>query len=248
MSEKPSSSSAASGPAASGSTESGASRKAATSSIGRKILMALTGLLVMGFVVAHLLGNLQIFLGQKAFNDYAAFLKSIPELLWPLRIGLLFAFTVHLWAAFSLRNTNRSARPEGYQVDKRVQASAASVYMFETGMAILFFVLVHLLHFTFGSLQPEYASLHDSLGRHDVYSMVIHGFRDKVYSALYILCMIMVGVHLSHGFGSLFATLGFGRAEFRKNANALGKLFAGALALGYISIPVAVLLGVLRLP
>ncbi len=120
--------------------------------------------------------------------------------------------------------------------------------MLETGLVIFFFVLVHLLHFTFGLLQPEFAETADHLGRKDVYSMVIHGFQNPTYSILYIFCMFGVAVHLSHALGSLFATLGIGRADFREKAKELGRVAAFAVALGYISIPVSVLLGLLRLP
>ena len=211
-------------------------------------MMAVTGVVMVLFVVTHLLGNLQIFLGQDAFNDYAAFLHSIPELLWPARIGLLAAFIGHFAVAFALRNKNKAARPEGYHVEKRIQASAASIYMFETGLVIFFFVIIHLLHFTFTVLQPQFADKLDAKGRYDVYSMVINGFHNGTYSAFYIFCMVMVGIHMSHAIGSMFATFGFGRPGFRKKADAAGRLVAALIALGYISIPLASWTGLLRLP
>ena len=219
-----------------------------SSSIGRKILMAVTGLLMVGFILAHLLGNLQIFLGQDQFNDYAKFLHSIPEILWPARLVLLACVLVHIAVAFSLRSTNKTARPTGYQAERTLQASTASLYMLETGLVILFFIIIHLLHFTFGALQPEFSGMHDNAGRLDVYSMVIHGFQNITYSGLYILCMLGVGVHLSHALGSLFATLGIGKPEFRERAMELGKVAAMGIALAYISIPVSVMVGLLRLP
>ena len=210
--------------------------------------MAATGVVFLGFIVAHLAGNLQIFLGQDTFNAYAAFLHSIPEVLWPARIVLATALAVHFTVAFSLWRTNKAARPERYQIDRRLQATAASVTMIETGLVLFFFIAVHLLHFTFKLLQPQFAEGIDAKGRVDVYSMVIHGFQNPVYTALYIGCMLMIGVHLSHGFGSMFQTLGFGRPDFKKKADAAGRLFAAAVAFGYISIPLAVWTGALSLP
>jgi succinate dehydrogenase / fumarate reductase cytochrome b subunit len=208
--------------------------------------MALTGAALLLFVIAHLLGNLQVFIGPDAFNAYAATLKSLPELLWPARIGLLVIFVIHISVAFQLRSINRAARPVGYRAKNTIQAPASSLYMVETGIVILLFVILHLLHFTLGVLQPEYFHLLDSKGRHDVYSMLVHGFQNKAYAAGYIACMIMLGIHLSHAVSSFVQTLGFPVAMdswLRK----YGRIIAYAIALGYISIPLGVQLGILRL-
>lgn len=218
------------------------------SSIGLKLIQAITGLSLILFVVGHITGNLLIFLGQDALNDYAQFLQDNKKLLWVARIGLLAMFVTHIFVAIKLKAKNSAARPEGYKKEDTIQATTASLTMTQSGMIILAFVILHLLHFTFGKLQPEYASLVDSQGRHDVYSMVILGFQNSLYAVGYILALIFLGLHLSHGFGSVFQTLGFSRTEFKNNAQKIGQLFGGGIALAYISIPAAVLLGILSLP
>ncbi len=219
-----------------------------SSSIGKKLIMAITGLLLLGFVVSHLLGNLQIFLGQDAFNAYAKFLKSIPEVLWPARIALLGFLVLHLAMAFQLRSTNKAARPVGYRHRSTIQATAASLYMVESGMVIFIFILIHLLQFTFIAFEPDLAHLVDPLGRHDVYSMVVHSFRNPYYAWSYVVAMLALGFHLSHGISSAIHTLGFTHGYLTPRLRAGGRALAYALALGYISIPVSVQLGLLRLP
>jgi len=219
-----------------------------STSIGRKIIMALSGFALIGFVIAHLAGNLQVFLGPEAINAYAAFLQDNIALLWPARIGLLLIFILHIYTAFKLKLANTSARPNQYKKESIVCASPASLYMLHTGMLIFLFVLVHLAHFTFGMLQPEYFGLHDVKGRHDVYSMAIHGFQCLPYAVFYIICMLALGVHLSHGIASFFQTLGFNHPRYSLRIQCVAKLTAVLIALGYIAIPLSVLFGVLRLP
>lgn len=202
----------------------------------------------MLFVVAHISGNLLIFLGQDALNEYAEFLEDNEKLLWIARIGLLTMFVTHIFVAIKLKVKNSSARPLSYKKEDTIQATTASLTMAQSGMIILAFVIIHLLHFTFGKLQPEYANLLDSRGHQDVYSMVILGFQNSFFAVGYILALIFLGLHLSHGFGSVFQTLGFSKTEFKNNAQKLGQLFGAGIALAYISIPAAVLLGILSLP
>ena len=180
-----------------------------SSSIGKKIIMALTGIALLGFVVLHLLGNLQIFLGAEAINAYAELLEENAKLIWPARIILLLIVITHIVFAFSLRKSNTQARPEKYQVQNTVQATAASLYMFETGMVILCFVIIHLLHFTFGVLQPQYHEILDSSGREDIYLMVVSGFKNIYYTLGYCLAMLALGFHLRHALASACRTLGF---------------------------------------
>ncbi|HMO18913.1 MAG TPA: succinate dehydrogenase cytochrome b subunit [Oligoflexia bacterium] len=217
-----------------------------STSIGKKVVMALTGVMLLGFVVMHLLGNLQVFLGADEFNSYAAFLKSIPGPLWVARLGLIFVFLLHIITAFKLRSINKTARPHGYrEMDTRV-ADPASLYMLQTGIVVLLFVVLHLLHFTFGLLQPEFYTFVDSEGRHDVYKMIVNGFKSGPYSYLYMVAMLAVGYHLSHGFWSMFQTLGVNSPRltpFLKNA---ARGLAALVAFGYISIPLAVLTGILN--
>jgi succinate dehydrogenase / fumarate reductase cytochrome b subunit len=218
------------------------------SSIGRKILMALTGLALVGFVVAHMVGNLQIFIGQKVFNDYAAMLKGMPAVLWPARLGLLAFVFIHVATAISLSRQNQNARPKAYRAQTTVQASAASRYMFHSGIIILVFIGIHLAHFTLGYLQPEFYEIQDQMGRHDVYSMVIHGFQTVPFSIFYIVAMICLGSHLSHAMASMFQTVGISGPSLTPKIEVAVKGLTALIVLGYISIPVSVLVGLIGLP
>lgn len=206
--------------------------------------MAITGAGLMLFVIAHLLGNLQVFLGPDVFNNYAATLQSLPELLWPARIGLLALVSVHLALAFQLRNINKGARPRAYGQQNTIQAAPSSLYMLETGIVILIFVVIHLLHFTFGALQPEFFHAVDPKGRHDVYSVLIHGFQNRLYAGTYLFCMAMLGVHLSHAVTSMLQTLGL---PTTRDLRRVGRFVGYGIALGYSLIPIAVQLGLLHL-
>jgi len=210
--------------------------------------MAVTGLGLIGFVVIHMLGNLQIFIGQQAFNDYAALLKSMPAFLWPARIGLLAIVFVHVASAISLSRQNMSARPKSYRTQSTVQASGASRYMLHSGIIILVFIAIHLAHFTMGCLQPEFYALKDELGRHDVYSMVINGFLTVPYSIFYIIAMICLGLHLSHAVSSMFQTLGIYGPKLSPCIDKAAKAFALIIVIGYSAVPASVLLGITALP
>lgn len=218
-----------------------------TSSIGKKIIMALTGAALLGFVILHLLGNLQIFLGAEAINSYAELLEESGKLLWPARIILIMIFITHVSMAFSLRKTNQDAKPNKYQVDTVVQASSASLYMFETGLVILCFVIVHLLHFTFGILQPQYHEVLDSAGRDDVYLMVVSGFSNIYYVLGYCIAMSALGFHLSHAIASACQTLGLYHQHYTPKIKNISRAIGCSIALGYMIIPISVQLGILSL-
>jgi succinate dehydrogenase / fumarate reductase cytochrome b subunit len=218
------------------------------SSIGQKLIMAVSGALLFLFIIGHLAGNLQIFLGQKALNDYAVFLKSLGAGLWVMRIGLIAIVLGHFIVAIRLYAQNKAARPQSYKTKNFEKASFASRYMMHAGMIITIFVVVHLLHFTLGVLNPEAFNLVDSQGNHDVYSMVILGFRNQLYSVGYIIAMLMLGLHLSHGLQSVFQSLGIHHSGIVRCARNCGAKLGWLIALGYISIPVAVLAGILKLP
>ncbi|MDQ3623767.1 MAG: succinate dehydrogenase cytochrome b subunit [Verrucomicrobiota bacterium] len=213
------------------------------SSIGRKWIVALTGIVLVGYVIGHLLGNLQVFLPPEHINAYAAFLKGTPELLWLARAFLLAAVVAHLVFTIQLAFENRSARPQRYVMQRAVQSRLSTKTMMWTGSYLLCFIIVHLMHFTTQSIHPEYRTWIDASGRPDVYRMMVVGFSDPLMSGFYILGMILLCAHLSHGIGSLFQTLGLrskGAAAFLTRG---GRVLAIALAIGYISIPVAVLTG-----
>lgn len=216
-----------------------------STSIGKKIVMAVTGVLLIGFVVVHLLGNLQVFLGADAFNAYAAFLKSIPGPLWVARIGILFVLVLHLVTAFQLRSQNKAARPVAYKRLSTRVADSASLYMVETGVVILLFIIIHLLHFTLGALQPEFYNVQDEQGRHDVYRMLVLGFQNGPYAVIYIIAMLALGYHLSHAFWSMFQTIGANSPRLNPILKCAAKGLAVAVTLGYISIPLSVLAGII---
>ena len=216
------------------------------SSIGRKWTVAVTGLLLFGFVVGHLVGNLQIFLGPDSINRYGAFLQGLGELLWAIRIGLLFMFVVHIVATVQLRLENRAARPVRYAVTKRVRSTFAARWMMLSGIMVLCFVIFHLMHFTTHNIDRSFAALHDVQGRHDVYRMMILGFSNQAASAFYIVGVGLLSVHLNHGFQSLFQTLGLSSAKLASCWIKTGQALSWLIFLGYVSIPVAVLTGVVK--
>lgn len=211
------------------------------SSIGRKTIMAVTGFFLLGFVIAHMLGNLQIFLGQNALNDYAKHLEELPYLLYSARIFLLICVLLHIWTAISLTRENRAARPKAYKVQATVQATYASRTMMMSGIIVLAFIIYHLLHFSAGVAHPEYFKTRLADGNPDVYNMVVRSFQQWPISLVYIFSMALLCLHLSHGIQSIFQTLGF--EKMRPKMQWPSRLFALAIFLGNSSIPLACLLG-----
>lgn len=219
------------------------------STIGMKWVMAVSGLILLGFVVAHLLGNLKMFVGRDSVNEYAVWLRHLPFFgLWLLRGVTLLAVVLHVATALRLVHLNRAARPDGYRYRSTIQTTYAARTMPVTGMLVLAYVVYHLLHFTFGATHPEHAHLTDAAGRHDVYSMVVLGFRIPAVAAVYVIANAILAVHLSHGIGSLFQTVGVGNPRYHRLLDRAGPAIAGALFLGYVSIPIAVMLDILKLP
>ena len=208
--------------------------------------MSATGLVLFGFVVMHMLGNLQIFLGAEALNRYAEMLQGVGELLWVARVVLLTCLILHVGLAVILTIENRRARPIGYQMKRAVKASFASKTMMLSGSAILFFIVYHLLHYTFGKIHPEYFDLIDAQGRHDVYSMVVAGFKHLPVSLTYIVAMALLALHLDHGAAVWFQSLGLADDSARPFMDTFGRVAAIAIFVGNTSIPIAVMTGVLR--
>lgn len=207
-------------------------------SIGRKILMALTGLPLIGFLVLHLSGNLLLFAGPAAFNGYSHTLVSNP-LVYPAEAALLVLFVTHFVTGIVVTRRNRAARPVRYQVRSRAghtsHKSVASTTMILTGLVLLGFVPLHLFLFKFGTY---YASPTDP-GVRDLYRLVIEVFQDPVHVAWYVFAMAVIGFHLWHGFGSGFESLG---VAYRAPLRRFGQLLAMVLAGGFLVIPVIVFL------
>lgn len=236
------------GAVASAAGPKGALRTFIGSTIGAKVLMGLTGLGLIGFLIVHMLGNLQIFLGSDAINEYAFKLKDQPLLLWPARLGLLAMFVLHVGLAFHLNARNTAARPVRYEFERTVQASWASRHMLLTGAVVLAFVAFHLAHFTLGVTHPAHFALKDAQGRHDVYGMVVRGFQDPVLAGGYIVAMSLLAIHLSHGFASLWRSIGVSHAAFADFARKASIGLAVLLALGFSAVPIAIVSGLVRLP
>lgn len=219
--------------------------RAYRSSLGKKYIMAITGLLLFLFVIVHMAGNLQVFIGRDAVNAYAALLKSKPALLWAARAGLFIIAVLHIWSALQLAAENRAARPQPYAVGKPI-ATYASRTILVTGLIILAFIVYHLMHFTFGVTNPEFMEMHDSLGRHDVYRMVIDAFRNPWVSVFYIISMGLVCLHLSHGVSSIFQSLGIRRRSALAAFNRFAQISAIVIFVGNCSIPISILAGVVK--
>ncbi|HEX4588361.1 MAG TPA: succinate dehydrogenase cytochrome b subunit, partial [Gemmataceae bacterium] len=224
--------------------------------VGSKYVVALTGLLLTGFVIAHMTGNLLIFRGREALNSYALFLKERGALLWAARIGLLIIFVLHVWLAMRLTLRNRAARPTRYAYEDTVQASIASRTMIWTGLVILAFVIFHLMHYTFGLVAAtapngeNYLHLEESLRRaspqdpaqrHDVYAMTIYGFRNIPVAIAYIVAQLFLGLHLSHGISSTFQSMGWSAPRWWRLIRGVGLAIALAVVIGNIAMPLAVM-------
>jgi succinate dehydrogenase / fumarate reductase cytochrome b subunit len=211
------------------------------SSIGKKVVMAVTGFALVGFVVAHMLGNLLVYLGPAALNGYAESLRHYPALLWAARIGLLVAAALHVWAAYSLTMMNRAARPEGYRETERRESTYASRTMRWSGVFLLLFVVYHLMHMTWGNAHPNFIP-------GDVYHNFIVGFRPVLVTAVYVAAMLALGLHLYHGVWSFLQTLGLSHPRYNPLRHAFATLVTAVVVLGNISMPVAVLVGWLKPP
>ena len=205
--------------------------------------MAITGCLLFGFVIVHLLGNLQIYIGPESLNAYASLLKGNPVLLWSFRLGLLLTAALHIATALSLSVENRAARPIAYAGRKVPYADLASRTMLVSGLILLAFIIYHLLQFTVGVAQPSIMHFQDAKGHADVYRMVIGGFSNPWISGFYVLSMGLLYLHLSHGIGSLFQSLGLKNQQYSDLILGFSQGAALLIFLGNCSIPVAVLMG-----
>jgi succinate dehydrogenase / fumarate reductase cytochrome b subunit len=210
--------------------------------------MAVTGLAMFGFVAGHMVGNLQVFLGPEALNRYGAFLHGLGELLWLVRGGLLAIIVLHVWSAASLTRENRAARPQPYAQQQLVAASYASRTMFMSGLIIGAFVIFHLLHYTadvaaINGTGKDFATLTDEKGRHDVYAMVLLGFRNPLVAGFYILAMVLLCLHLGHGVNALFQSLGVKSPAYAPAINFFAQAVSWLICAGYVSIPIAILVG-----
>jgi succinate dehydrogenase / fumarate reductase cytochrome b subunit len=212
------------------------------SSIGKKVVMAATGLVLYGFVIGHMVGNLQIYLGPKAINDYAEFLQHFlhGQGIWIARASLLVAVGLHVWAAVTLTLANWSARPVGYRDWQASESTYASRTMIWSGPILASFIVYHLAHFTLGTAHPEFV-------KGDVFRNVVVGFQNPFASAFYVLAMLALGLHMYHGFWSMLHTLGLSHPRWNPVRRTASLVLAGFVVLGNASIPLAVLAGLVHL-
>jgi succinate dehydrogenase / fumarate reductase cytochrome b subunit len=210
------------------------------STLGKKLLMAVTGIILFGFVVAHMLGNLQIFLGSEQLNHYAELLQKNQKLLWAARLVLLLSVGVHVVAAVQVWLRSRRSRPVSYRVFRPPAVDYAARTMVWTGPIVAAFIVFHLLHFTTGTVHPHFV-------RGDVWANVVTGFSQPLVAIVYIIANLLLAVHLYHGLWSLFQTFGIDHAAIAPWRRRLAVLFAVIIAAGNISMPLAVLIGVLHL-
>jgi len=211
------------------------------SSIGRKVVMAVTGAILVVFVIGHMVGNLTVYLGPEALNGYAVFLRKFlhGSALWIVRAVLLVSVILHIWSATSLTLDSRRARPKGYRELEWKESTYASRTMRWGGVIILLFVIYHLLHFTFGTAHPSFVE-------GDVYHNFVTGFRSVPVSIVYIFAMLALGLHLRHGVWSMFQTLGVSHPRYIAMARAAAWVAAVVVVVGNVSFPIAVLTGIVK--
>jgi succinate dehydrogenase / fumarate reductase cytochrome b subunit len=206
--------------------------------------MAITGQLMVLFVIVHLLGNSSIFVGADGINAYAKHLHDLGPLVWVFRLVMLGLISLHVFFGIQLTLENSAATPGSYAVKAQRRATFASNTMIWTGLLLGLFIVYHLAHFT-GRVFPGMVLGTDALGRFDVYSMVVASFSNGGVVFVYFAAMVALFLHLSHGIQSFFQTLGWNNECTLPKLNALGKTVAFVLLFGYISIPVTILAGIL---
>ena len=211
------------------------------------MIVAISGVILILFVIGHLLGNLQIFIGPDWINGYSQHLHDLGPVLWLIRVFLLLTVTIHIYVTIRLAIGNRRARPEAYIDRQYVKATFASRHMVMSGVIVLAFVIYHLAHFTFRKTDPRFALLKpDPLGHYDVYSMMVYGFQNYFVSGFYMLGLFLLALHLSHGSSSFFQSLGLNEKKLMPRLELGGRIFAWLMFIGYTSIPVAILLGLIK--
>ncbi len=208
---------------------------------GKKAVMAVTGCILFLFVIFHMLGNLQVFEGPEQINYYGAALRRFPELLWAVRIILLISVILHIWASVALAARKIEARPISYADRENVASSYASRTMYWSGPIVLAFVIYHLLHLTAGIVHPGGAFIEG-----DVYHNIVAGFSVWWVSAWYIFSMVLLGLHIRHGAWSMFQSVGFNHPRHTPILKKAALVLALVITLGYISIPLGVMTGVIR--
>jgi succinate dehydrogenase / fumarate reductase cytochrome b subunit len=215
------------------------------SGVGKKYVMAITGIILMGYVLAHMVGNLKLYLGPEAINTYGEWLRELGEpafprtvLLWLMRTALIAAFVFHIHAAYSLTLMNRAARPVGYASRRDyVAANFASRTMRWTGVIILLFVVFHLMDLTWGNANPDFV-------KGDVYANMVASFQRVPVAIIYVIANLALGLHLYHGTWSLFQSMGWNNRRFNHWRRYFAVAFALLITVGNVTFPIAVVTGI----
>jgi succinate dehydrogenase / fumarate reductase cytochrome b subunit len=210
-----------------------------SSSVGKKVIMAVTGLIGIGFLIVHVLGNLLVFRGPDAINSYSHFLHSTGELLWVARAVLLASVVLHVIAAYQLTMQNRAARPVGYAKREAQVATLASRTMRWGGVLLLIFIILHILHFTTGTVRPAGTFIEG-----DVFANVVASFRIWWVVLFYVVAMIALGAHIYHGAWSSVRTVGVAQPSEDPMKRRVALVLAVFLWLGFSLVPVAIFLGI----
>jgi succinate dehydrogenase / fumarate reductase cytochrome b subunit len=210
--------------------------------IGKKVVMATSGLIVVGWLALHMLGNVAVFAGREAYNEYASFLAERPPLLWGQRLVMIAAITAHIAAAFSLWSRNNEARPRSYYQRKDLATNYAALTMRYGGLTLLAFIIFHILHLTVGITAPMGYEFVPG----DVYNNLVLGFQRPAVAGFYILAQCALGMHLYHGIWSLTQTLGADHPKYNGLRTGAASVLTIVIVLGFVSIPISVLTGILE--
>ncbi|KAB2877730.1 succinate dehydrogenase cytochrome b subunit [bacterium] len=217
------------------------------SSVGKKILTGLTGILLTLFVIGHMAGNMSLFIGSVAFNSYTKKLESLGLLLYVIEIGLVSVFVIHAIIGISIYLKKREARPEPYMksgdASGNTQKTVSSVTMIWTGLIMLVFTVLHLITFKYG---PHYLTVIDGVAVRDLYRLVIEVFQRPSYTFGYVIVMILLGFHLRHGFWSAFQSLGLTNPRMKAIVYGLGIFLSFLLAIGFLSMPLCIYFGLIK--
>lgn len=208
-----------------------------------KVAMAVSGMGLVGFVIAHMAGHLQVFAGRNVYNEYAMTLQSLGAIKWAIRLGLLAAIGVHIACGIALSSRNRAARPVEYAKRRAQRSTSYGRAMLLTGVTVFAFLLYHLAHFTLGWVHPEYFSVVDALGRPDIYGNFVRSFTNPVLVAIYLVASFAVSLHATHATSSMLRTLGLSQRGLRRVCERSGAVVGVALFVGFACVPLACLFG-----
>ncbi len=215
------------------------------STVGQKIIVAISGIIWLLFVIVHLIGNLGIYGGINYFNEYANFLHSISFVVWIIRLFLIFSLIMHVFFTIKLTVKNKFSRPISYLNQKFIISKLSSRTMFLGGCALLLFLIFHISQFCLGYIYSDFFLLTDDLGRHDVYSMVVLNFKNIWLVLMYLVAQCCLAMHISHGFVSVLQTLGIKRHSIKDMVTNFGNCIAILIFILYSSIPIFVQLGII---